>query len=60
MPEWIPDVLGDEFDQLTLELGEDDEGPLVATLVRALPREQPWWNRMRGPVSYTHLRAHET
>ena len=48
MPEWIPDVLGDEFDQLTLELGEDDEGPLVATLVRALPREQPWWNRMRG------------
>ena len=44
MPEWIPDVLGDEFDQLTLELGEDDEGPLVATLVRALPREQPWWN----------------
>ncbi|MDR6142638.1 alpha-beta hydrolase superfamily lysophospholipase [Microbacterium foliorum] len=48
MPEWIPDVLGDEFEQLTLELGEDDEGPLVATLVRALPREQPWWNRMRG------------
>ncbi|WP_311258763.1 alpha/beta hydrolase [Microbacterium sp. WCS2018Hpa-9] len=48
MPEWIPDVLGDEFAQLTLELGEDDEGPLVATLVRALPREQPWWDRVSG------------
>ena len=48
MPEWIPDVLGDEFEQLTLELGEDDEGPLAATLVRALPREQPWWDRVSG------------
>ncbi|MDQ4214179.1 alpha/beta hydrolase [Microbacterium capsulatum] len=35
---WQPDVLGDEFEQLTLPLGSDDEGPLVATLVRALPR----------------------
>ncbi|AKV86396.1 alpha/beta hydrolase [Microbacterium sp. 1.5R] len=48
MPEWIPDVLGDEFEQLTLELGEDDEGPLVATLVRAVPRDRPWWDRLRG------------
>ncbi|MDN3442764.1 alpha/beta hydrolase [Microbacterium sp. APC 3901] len=48
MAEWIPDVLGDEFEQLTLELGEDDEGPLFATLVRALPRELPWWHRMSG------------
>ncbi|WP_120494177.1 alpha/beta hydrolase [Microbacterium phyllosphaerae] len=48
MPEWIADVLGDEFEQLTLELAPDDEGPVVATLVRALPSEQAWWNRLRG------------
>lgn len=35
--DWIPDVLGDEFEQLTLPLGSDDEGEVVATLVRALP-----------------------
>ncbi|KQR37275.1 alpha/beta hydrolase [Microbacterium sp. Leaf159] len=48
MPEWTADVLGDEFEQLTLELTADDEGPVVATLVRALPSEQAWWNRLRG------------
>lgn len=41
-------MLGDEFEQLTLELAPDDEGPVVATLVRALPREPAWWNRLRG------------
>jgi len=35
---WAPDVLGDEFAQLTLPLGSDDEGDIVATLVRALPQ----------------------
>lgn len=34
---WSPDVLGDEFEQLTLPLGSDEEGEVVATLVRALP-----------------------
>lgn len=48
MPEWIPDVLGDEFEQLTLELTDDDEGAVVATLVRALPGERTWWDRLRG------------
>ncbi|MBP2379739.1 alpha-beta hydrolase superfamily lysophospholipase [Microbacterium phyllosphaerae] len=48
MPEWIPDVLGDEFEQLTLELTDDDEGAVVATLVRALPGERSWWDRLRG------------
>ena len=43
MAEWVPDVLGDEFEQLTLPLGEDSEGELVATLVRALPQAAPWW-----------------
>ncbi|KJL29798.1 alpha/beta hydrolase [Microbacterium oxydans] len=48
MADWIPDVLGDEFEQLTLELDDDDHGPVVATLVRALPTEQGWWERIRG------------
>ncbi|MFE2773463.1 alpha/beta hydrolase [Microbacterium resistens] len=37
MTQWVTDVLGDEFQQRTLPLGEDEEGPVVATLVRALP-----------------------
>lgn len=48
---WTPDVLGDEFEQLTLPLGEDHEGEVVATLVRALPREpetpSPWQRMLR-------------
>ena len=48
MADWIPDVLGDEFEQLTLDLGTDEQGPVVATLVRALPPEQEWWDRVRG------------
>lgn len=35
---WAPDVLGEPFEQLTLPLGEDSEGPVVATLVRARGR----------------------
>ncbi|GMA24950.1 hypothetical protein GCM10025864_27090 [Luteimicrobium album] len=34
---WRPDILGDGFEQRTLTLGEDDEGELVATLVRFVP-----------------------
>ncbi|MFT4136515.1 alpha/beta hydrolase [Microbacterium sp.] len=37
MPEWVPDVLGYPFERMTLPLGEDAEGPVVATLVRRLP-----------------------
>jgi alpha-beta hydrolase superfamily lysophospholipase len=48
MAEWVADVLGDEFEQLTLELGDDEQGPVVATLVRALPMERGWWDRARG------------
>ncbi|MBU4337004.1 MAG: alpha/beta hydrolase [Actinobacteria bacterium] len=36
--DWQPDVLGDGFEALTLPLPDDDEGAVVATLVRALPR----------------------
>jgi alpha-beta hydrolase superfamily lysophospholipase len=35
--EWEPDILGEGFARLTLPLGEDDEGPVVATLVRSDP-----------------------
>ncbi|WEK60748.1 MAG: alpha/beta hydrolase [Candidatus Microbacterium colombiense] len=48
MAEWIPDVLGDGFEQLTLALDDDDQGPVVATLVRALPTALGWWDRLRG------------
>ena len=48
MIEWREDVLGDEFECTDLDLGEDDEGPLAATLVRALPAERSWWQRLVG------------
>ncbi|GAA1915731.1 alpha/beta hydrolase [Microbacterium aoyamense] len=35
--DWVPDVLGEPFAQRTLELGVDDEGDVVATVVRLLP-----------------------
>lgn len=41
MAEWVPDVLGEEFEQAALPLGSDDEGEVVATLVRALPEPAP-------------------
>lgn len=47
MAQWIPDVLGDEFEQLTLELRDDEQGPVIATLVRALPAERSWTDRLR-------------
>lgn len=47
--QWRPDVLGEHFEQLTLPLGHDDEGEVVATLVRYRP---PWRPRLtRGAAS---------
>lgn len=49
MADWVPDVLGDEFEQRTLPLGDDEQGPVVATLVRALPIPLPTtrvWERV--------------
>lgn len=37
MSGWRPDILGDGYEALTLELEDDEEGPVVATLVRYLP-----------------------
>ena len=34
--QWRPDILGPPFEQLTLPLEPDDEGPVDATLVRAV------------------------
>ncbi|SNT07743.1 Lysophospholipase, alpha-beta hydrolase superfamily [Micrococcales bacterium KH10] len=52
-PQWQPDILGVRFESLTLDLGEDDEGPLVATLVRSLPRPVPfgWLRNDPRPLS---------
>ncbi|MDK1327838.1 alpha/beta hydrolase [Arthrobacter sp. zg-Y1143] len=36
-PNWKPDVLGEGFRSMTLDLGADEEGPLVATLVSYVP-----------------------
>jgi alpha-beta hydrolase superfamily lysophospholipase len=47
---WVPDVLGPNFEQLTLELADDDEGAVVATLVRYRPprKLRDWLER--GPL----------
>ncbi|MBP1326569.1 alpha-beta hydrolase superfamily lysophospholipase [Leucobacter exalbidus] len=46
MAVWREDILGDGFECTDLELGVDDEGPAVATLVRAKPTRRPWLTRM--------------
>jgi alpha-beta hydrolase superfamily lysophospholipase len=43
---WHEDVLGEGFEQRTLPLGKDSEGPVVATLVRHLPQKTHWWQRL--------------
>ncbi|HEX5634564.1 MAG TPA: alpha/beta hydrolase [Gemmatimonadales bacterium] len=53
---WQPDVLGEGFEQLTLPLGADDEGELVATLVRHRPSAAsrfrwPWQREDAGAAS---------
>lgn len=48
MTVWRPDVLGDEFECTDIDLGADEEGPLVATLVRALPTKLGLFRAMMG------------
>lgn len=45
-PEWRPDVLGPGFECHEIDLGSDEEGPLVATLVRSLPAERRLFERL--------------
>ncbi|WP_251150115.1 alpha/beta hydrolase [Cellulosimicrobium sp. Marseille-Q4280] len=51
--DWEPDVLGDGFVRRTLELDDDDEGPVVATLVRYAP-PAPEAVRPARAVLYLH------
>lgn len=46
MTEWRGDVLGPGFECTDLDLGVDEEGPLGATLVRALPARRPVLDRV--------------
>jgi alpha-beta hydrolase superfamily lysophospholipase len=46
--EWTPDLLGEPFEQLELALGEDERGPLTATLVRSIPS---WIAALGRPLS---------
>lgn len=46
MTDWREDLLGEGFECTDLDLGADDEGPLVATLVRSLPRHSHRFNRL--------------
>ncbi|WP_051480616.1 alpha/beta hydrolase [Cellulomonas sp. KRMCY2] len=41
MTSWVPDPLGPGWEQTTIDLGVDAEGPLVATLVRAARGSTP-------------------
>lgn len=51
MTRWIPDVLGEPYQQHTIDLGDDPdgEGEVVATVVRRLPVGQP-----EAAVIYVH------
>lgn len=49
-------MLGDEFECTDIDLGADNEGPLCATLVRALPEREGFWRRLIGPErEFAHL-----
>lgn len=48
MQEWTTDILGPPFEQRTLQLGLEENGALVATLVRAMP---PLLHRVSRPLS---------
>lgn len=46
MTAWRKDVLGDGFECTDLDLGSDEEGLLLATLVRSLPKRRPFLDRL--------------
>ncbi|MBA8815348.1 alpha-beta hydrolase superfamily lysophospholipase [Microbacterium halimionae] len=52
---WAPDVLGSGFEQHTLTLEPDDEGDVVATLVRHLPNPLTAWNKPLRNVDVLYL-----
>lgn len=52
---WAPDVLGAPFEQRTLPLADDDEGAVVATLVRCLPPRSLRAFLTGGPRPFTDV-----
>lgn len=52
---WAPDVLGAPFEQRTLPLADDDEGAVVATLVRCLPPRSFHAFLTGGPRPFTDV-----
>jgi len=52
-PQWMQDVLGPDYQALTLDLGSDDEGPVVATIVRYRPPTEEVVRPARA-VLYVH------
>lgn len=48
MTVWRPDILGSGFECTDIDLGEDVEGKLQATLVRHLAAPLTWLQRMKG------------
>ena len=48
-PDWTPDVLGDDYQQVRIDLGEDPdgEGQIEAVLVRHRSAEKPRSRRLR-------------
>ncbi len=53
---WLPDPLGPGYDYQTLDFGHDDDGPLVATLVRYAPprRLTNFGRRAKGVILSVH------
>ncbi|WP_165477264.1 alpha/beta hydrolase [Arthrobacter sp. S41] len=54
--QWTADLMGEDFEQLTLDFGVDDEGPAVATLVRYVPpgRRHKLGRKAQGIVLSIH------
>ncbi|MBT1671700.1 alpha/beta hydrolase [Curtobacterium flaccumfaciens] len=55
---WEPDVLGGDYESLRLPLGVDDEGPVVATLVRPTASHRPprsWSTRLAPRTDHRPL-----
>ena len=53
MDPWTQDILGPDYQALTLDLGSDDEGPVVATIVAYRPPTQDVLRPARA-VLYVH------
>lgn len=53
MDRWTQDILGPDYQALTLELGSDDEGPVVATVVAYRPPTEDAIRPARA-VLYVH------